>query len=239
MHIRPTITGAPAVSTPPGQDLTFRSRRAGFTLLETLIVLAVLGIALGVLIPNLTDTLQRQRRVGFLSEATIFLQQAKAEAAKMGVPVIVRVEPGNDRLFSFANVDLDADLDFDPDLTEAFRTVDYEVGRLDLPRTGESFLMDFWGPADAAARMGDEFDGMTTDGSGNRVFVFEIDGSVRDVGAVRFGDLSDNYFELRVEPAATARVRVLKYNPTGDFDGPNFLPNGNDETTGKPYWTWS
>lgn len=213
--------------------------RAGFTLLETLIVLAVLGIALSVLIPNINDTLLRQRKVGFLSEATVFLQQAKAEASRIGVPVVVRVEPGNDRLFSFANVDLDEDLRFDPDITETLRTVDYEVGRLDLPKTSGLFLLDFWGPADGSPRMGDEIDGMTQDGDGNDVFVFEIDGSVRDIGAVRFGDLKDNFFELRVAPAASARVRILKYNDTTDFDGPGFLPTGIDETTGKPFWKWS
>lgn len=239
MFLRPTHRGVPWGRTSTVRARRTANRRAGFTLLETLIVLAVLGIALSVLIPNLNGALLRQRKVGFLSEATIFLQQAKAEASRIGVPVVVRVEPNNNRLFSFANVDLDSDLRFDPDITKVLRTVDYEVGRLDLPRTSGEFLFDFWGPADGTARSGDEIDGLTQDGDGNDVFVFEIDGSVRDVGAVRFGDVKDNFFELRVDPAASARVRVLKYNDTANFGGPNFLPNGSDPATGKQYWKWS
>lgn len=242
MFLCPTTRGVPWGRTRSARADSRRHRRfgdAGFTLLETLIVLAVLGIALSVLIPNLNGTLLRQRKVGFLGEANIFLQQAKAEASRIGVPVIVRVERDNNRLFSFANIDLDGDLRFDPDTTQTLRTVDYEVGRLDLPKTSGSFLLDFWGPADSSARSGDEIDGMTKDGDGNDVFVFEIDGSVRDVGAIRFGDIHENFFELRVDPAASARVRILKYNDTTNFDGPNFLPNGSDDATGKQYWKWT
>lgn len=242
MSLCPTRRSVPRGRTFPNTAERRAARRTGsggFTLLETLIVLAVLGIALSVLIPNLNGTLIRQRKVGFLSEATIFLQQAKAEASRIGVPVIVRVERDNNRLFSFTNIDLDGDLRFNPDTTKVLRTVDYEVGRLDLPQTNGLYLMDFWGPADSEPRMGDEIDGMTKDGDGNDVFVFEIDGSVRDVGAVRFGDIKGNFFELRVDPAASARVRILKYNDSTDFDGPNFLPNSSDESTGKQYWKWS
>lgn len=242
MSHRPTKRDVPWGRTFPARADHRAGRRTasgGFTLLETLIVLAILGIALSVLIPNLNETLLRQRKVGFLSEATILLQQAKAEASRIGAPVIVRVEPDNNRLFSFANVDRDSDLRFDPDTTKVLRTVDYEIGRLDLPQTNGLYLMDFWGPADSGARMGDDIDGMTKDGDGNDVFVFEIDGSVRDIGAVRFGDIKGNFFELRVDPEASARVRVLKYNDTSDFDGPNFLPSSSDEATGKQYWKWS
>lgn len=211
----------------------------GFTLLEALIALVVISIAAALLIPNLNGSLIRSRKVNLLNEASVFLQQAKQEASRRGVPVVVSIDLDEDRLFSFANVDLDPDLGFDPDSSAPSRTADYEVGRSELPVTDTDPLLDFWGPADSSPRGADITVGMSTDGSGDPVFVFEPDGSVRETGAIRFGDVRGNFFELRVEPAATARIQVLKYNPTTDFGGPNFLPRGIDEDSGENYWEWS
>ncbi len=215
-----------------------RRRTHGFTLLEILIVLAVLGIAAVLVVPNLLEELQKQRKRSFLGEANTFVLKAKQESARRGVPVVVALDLANDQLFAFANVDGDADLAYAPDNSEVSRTVDYEVARLGLPPSGTTFLLDFWAAADGSPRGTAMTEGMTLNGAGDPVFVFERDGSVRDVGAVRLGDLRENYFELRVAPAATARVQVLKYNPTTDFDGPGYLPQGFDEATGKNYWKW-
>ena len=45
-------------------------------------------------------------------------------------------------------------------------------------------------------------------------FTFLPDGSVKDTGAFRFADVRGNFLEVRVEPQATARVQVRKWNET-------------------------
>lgn len=45
-------------------------------------------------------------------------------------------------------------------------------------------------------------------------FVFLPDGSVEETGAFRFADVRGNFLEVRVEPLATARVQVRKWDET-------------------------
>ncbi|MFY9823847.1 MAG: GspH/FimT family pseudopilin [Thermoanaerobaculia bacterium] len=45
-------------------------------------------------------------------------------------------------------------------------------------------------------------------------FTFNNDGSVAEVGSFRFVDNNANYLEVRVDPQATARVQVRKWNTT-------------------------
>lgn len=45
-------------------------------------------------------------------------------------------------------------------------------------------------------------------------FVFQPDGSVKEPGAVRIADVRGNFLEVRVEPRATARVQVRKWDET-------------------------
>jgi prepilin-type N-terminal cleavage/methylation domain-containing protein len=45
-------------------------------------------------------------------------------------------------------------------------------------------------------------------------FTFNTDGSVVEAGSFRFVDNKANYLELRIDPQATARVQVRKWNDT-------------------------
>jgi len=47
-------------------------------------------------------------------------------------------------------------------------------------------------------------------------FVFLPDGSVQELGAFRIADVRGNFLEIRVEPQATARVHVLKWDETAE-----------------------
>ena len=58
--------------------------------------------------------------------------------------------------------------------------------------------------------------------------VFLSDGSVLELGAFRTGDLEGNYLEIRVDPKATARVEILKW------DGAEYLAQGDKGKT----WKW-
>ncbi len=228
-----TLTTAP--HTAPAR----RSATAGFTMLELLIVIAVIGLVSTLLVPNLLWELEKQRIRNHITETTSFFLIVKQEAVRRSAPVVVTIDLDEDRLFAFANVDGDADLEFNPDATALNRTADYEVARLDLPTAGDTLFMDFYGPTDGAARGATMIDGLSTNGDGEPVVVFEPDGSIRNIGAIRLADFKvNNFFEVRIAPAATARIRVLKYNSSSDFGGPNFLPSGQDPATGSSYWTW-
>jgi len=56
-------------------------------------------------------------------------------------------------------------------------------------------------------------EGLSVDPAGAglpHIAIFKHDGSVIDPGAFRFGDQTQNFLEVRVEPAATARIEVHK-----------------------------
>ena len=88
-----------------------------------------------------------------------------------------------------------------------YRTTDYQIGgTFELP-AGISFAAPD-GTDDA--KVADGFLDVTW--SGTDVAVFDSDGSVRVVGAFRTGDLEGNFLEIRVEPQATARVEIRKWD---------------------------
>ena len=64
--------------------------------------------------------------------------------------------------------------------------------------------------------------------SDTNVAVFDSDGSVRVVGAFRTGDLEGHDLEVRIEPQATARVEIRKW------DGTEYLAQGEKGKT----WQW-
>lgn len=75
------LTGAPHPD-----DLAVR-RDAGFTLIETLVALAILSIALGVLLAVFGDGIRRQGRAEQLAMATL---QAQSLLARVGVDIPLR-----------------------------------------------------------------------------------------------------------------------------------------------------
>lgn len=61
-------------------------------------------------------------------------------------------------------------------------------------------------------------------------FTFLSDGSVQETGAFRFSDVRGNFLEVNVEPKATARVQVRKWDET---DG-----TWNTRDQGEKAWEW-
>ncbi len=213
----------------------------GFTLLELLIVIAVIGIVLLIGVPNLLQVVRQSRMIGYMNEFQNQLARARQEAIRRAVPVVVSADLDNQRLFVFANVDGDPNLEFNPDDSVPFRTADYEVANLPLPAAGSSQFLYFHSPEDASPEGPNMVDGLSVDGDGDRVAVFESDGSIRDVGAFRIGDNAErNFFEIRIEPAATARVELRKWyvNPPFGTGTSAFYPRGLDVDTGKNLWKW-
>ena len=211
------------------------SRRGGFTLIELLVVLALILLFTVVGFPALSRILDQRRLTSFVQEASVVLARARAEAIQRGVPVVAEPDFEDREIRVWADVDDDGAYEPDPDVTP--RTVDYFVTRVRLPTESE---VHFWGPDDSDPYGSDAIRDLTEIDDGENSYVFEPDGSIRDVGALRIGDERGNYFELSAQPKSTGRVQVLKYNAdpawTGGTEG--FYPAGNHASSGDPLWVW-
>lgn len=224
---------APAMKEP-----TRHRRASGFTLIEALVIFALLGVLLAVAIPKIFHLLRRSRDQAILSETSMLLSRARMEAIKRGVPVVVGVDYETQQLFAFADVNLDdgsrgSDLVFNPVDGANDGTTDYQVARVPLPQD-----VRFWGPGDAEPEGPDTMDELTPAEAGlPNVAVLEIDGRVRNRGAIRLGDDRANFFEVRISPEATARIQIRKYDAerAAGPDGLHFYTRDQD---GIP-WEWN
>jgi hypothetical protein len=63
--------------------------------------------------------------------------------------------------------------------------------------------------------------------------VFKSNGSVESAGGIRFGDGRGNVFEVKIDPPATGKTEIKKYNR----EFADFLPRGRTEASG-PTWVW-
>jgi general secretion pathway protein I len=78
---------------PPDPNEPLEGEDAGFAILETLVALAILAIALGVLLAVFTDGIRRQGRAERLAEATLHAQSLLARVGA-DVPLKVGVTAG-------------------------------------------------------------------------------------------------------------------------------------------------
>jgi prepilin-type N-terminal cleavage/methylation domain-containing protein len=172
-----------------------RSRASGFTLIELLVVLAIVSIAMGLGIPAIRNFVLRSQTEGFARDLSALMQRTRLESIKKNRNGAVFLDFGARQAVAF--VDSDRDGAFDPTGT------DYVLGRLPLPAN-----LAFKDPVGNTGV--DSIDGFTPVGAENWA-VFQPDGSVANQGAFRIGDVRDNFLEVRVAPAATARVTLHKW----------------------------
>ncbi|HXT50259.1 MAG TPA: GspH/FimT family protein [Thermoanaerobaculia bacterium] len=165
----------------------------GFTLVELIIVLVIIGIAAVIGMPALLNAIRRAETEGGVRQATVELRAARLEAVKHSATVYVEADFAKDQLVTWRENNLTAGLSAD----------DEQLRRMPLPAK-----LYFWGPGDAAAEGPD-----ATFPASTPVLTFLPDGSIDEEAALRFGD-GRNYLEVRVAPRATARVTMLKYNGT-------------------------
>ena len=204
-------------------------------MLEVMVVTVIIGLILVMTYPSFEHTMRKARTRSYLEEVSNLLVQAKQEAVRRSVPVVVQPDPTDLSLFAFANVDGDTDIKFQPDPAKTFRTVDYEVFT-HLANGAARIKFESPGASGSTTHV----DGLTAMDSGENAIVFEPNGSVRDVGALRVADQWGNFFEVRVGPAATGKISLFKYNDNPHWgDAAGFFPNGIDPDSGKPYWSWS
>ena len=72
-----------------------RIRQGGFTIIELMITIAVLGVLLALAVPNMRDLVIRNRLTTRTNALVAAMQLARSEAIKRGVPITVLSISGN------------------------------------------------------------------------------------------------------------------------------------------------
>jgi prepilin-type N-terminal cleavage/methylation domain-containing protein len=169
------------------QQTTVR-RPNGFTLLEMLVVFAILGILTLIAIPEMLQRIRESKIRGIAQQISTMLRSARLEGVKAAHPGIVETLPWDDdrpweTVRSFADVNRNGTYDAGADRL---------LGTFDLPEG-----IEFVDPA----------------GLDPGPAVFQTTGAVQNVVTVGIRDGAGNELEIRVEPIATARVTIWKMNP--------------------------
>jgi prepilin-type N-terminal cleavage/methylation domain-containing protein len=208
---------------------TRRSRTGGFTLVELLVVIALIAILSILGYPMLQNMIHRSKLEGFARETAILLRTARLAAIKAGgienfdatdptlrswrARAVVQLDLANNEVVAF--VDLDAaggvqgqsDLIFNPRAGAPHKTTDYELGRFKLPNG-----IHFESPDGSGG-----VSGLSTNPAGvsePNIAVFMPNGSIDTAGAFRLADERGNFLEVQVAPQATARIEMRKWNGT-------------------------
>lgn len=191
-----------------------RSARSGFTLIELLIALAVISVLVLIGYPALMNTLRRARMETIVREAAMELRVARIEAIKRNSRTYLQVDFANDRIVLFREADNN----------EVLSAGDEELRGLTLPAN-----ISFWGPADGAPEGPDAVVSSPAAAlPAAKYLTFTPAGAAEYVAAIRIADDRGNFIEARVEPKATARVSLRKW------DGADWLA----QRDGGTPWTW-
>ncbi len=196
------------------------TRQAGFTLIESLVVVAVIGILVLISAPAFLKMINRFKLTGTTREVTSLMQAARQEAIKMNAPAQVNYDATSNSFFAFV------DLDRDQVLSAADRIL---AARTPIPKK-----VEFRGPGDGGANGANAIDGWDDPPTARLGPVFNPDGSVDRVGSFRLKDSNDNFLEVRVEIPATGRMVLRKYFP----DESAFFMNGEKVGSVDHKWDW-
>lgn len=170
----------------------------GFTLIEMLVVMALMIVLMAIALPTLMTTMRAGKLRGVANQAAVLMRLARLDAIKhsaQGIVYIVPSAPGQPgRIEAFSDRNSNGAQEADEPI----------LGTFVLPNG-----VDFVAPGGlvGAASVLD----LTADADGGpNEAVFQRDGSILATGAFRIGDVPGNFLEVRIEPRATARVEVRK-----------------------------
>lgn len=184
---------------------------AGFSIIEMTFVLLIFSLLLTLGLPSLRATIQRAKFVGYLETASTLMQKARFTSIKENQEAVVLADTTTSQILAFLDVPQGTDppnRSLDPGETV--------LGRLDLPV----------GIALAAPGTEAVIDFALADGP-----IFQPDGSVLEQGGLRFGDTRGNFLELRIDPPATSRIEIRKWEEAGGTGA--WYPKGEGES-----WKW-
>jgi len=168
----------------------------GFTLIEMLVVLAILMILLLFAVPALQTAMRQGKLRGMANETATVMRLARLAAIKNSCPSIVKIViDSSPRVEGFPDCDGNGVLDADKKT----------LGSFPLP-----YGVHFLAPPNLQGNA--SIDGLSADPGGGaaNVAIFQPDGSIQKIGAFRFGDDVGNFLEVSVSPQATARIEVHK-----------------------------
>ena len=199
-----------------------RRRQRGFTLVEALITVAVLGILVLMGMPSFLGALTRTRLTGATRQLATLMQAARLEAIKKNTVVKVQYDTTLRRFWGFV----------DNNQNGAEDTGERRIAEVvDLPKQ-----VLFRGPGDAVPNGVNAMDNWDSLSPATNGPSFQFDGSVDNVGAYRLSDSGANFIEVRISTAATGRIVLQKW----DRDANIFRAAGENVVGGdlKPAWIW-
>lgn len=187
--------------------MTSKNRSQGYTLIESLVTLAVVSLAMVFAGPTIQNMIRSAKLEGVAREASQLVQRARLESVRRSTQTVVRLDRAGREVIAFADLhgesaDDPPDGIFNPLVGLAPGRTDYLLASTTMPS----------GVSPAAPAGQDVIEGLTTIPDADPVMLLLPDGSAEAVGAYRFGDARENYLEIRVEPRATARVTVAKWD---------------------------
>lgn len=172
-------------------DKSSRNPARGFTLVELLVTLAVLGVLILIGMPALDRAIYSARVRSAIQDISSQTRAARLEAVKRSRRSYVVADFATNEVVVWR----------EDDGTDTLTAGDALIRRIPLAR------LDFWGPADADPEGPDAVLGFVA-----QTLTFLPNGAALNAGAFRFGDGRGNFIEVRIEPAATGRVSVRKWN---------------------------
>lgn len=182
---------------------------AGFSMVELLIALVIGAVIMTIGLPIVHGAIERARLEGQARTLAVLAGQARAVAITNNVETVLLFD-GTD-FVSFADRDGATAADppdgvFNPVTGAEYKTTDWEVGR--QPLDGGLSLA---APGAQQAIDGFDYTGAPEARPNGRA-IFEPDGSLIVTGAFRLADRRGNFLEVSLEPLATGKVTVRKWN---------------------------